>query len=86
MINDEAHYDTFYDELHRVALLAVENKTAIAHIYYSKSRDVLDNYLFTISKNLVKNFARQRLTVSSLLIPILNSCAIFMHIRLSALS
>ena len=61
VINDEAHYDTFYDELHRVALLAVENKTAIAHIYYSKSRDVLDNYLFTISKNLVKNFARSEI-------------------------
>ena len=61
VINDETHYDTFYDELHRVALLAVENKTAIAHIYYSKSRDVLDNYLFTISKNLVKNFARSEI-------------------------
>lgn len=56
VINDETHYDTWYEELHRIALLTVENKVGITHIYYSKSRDVLENYLFAVSENLIRNY------------------------------
>lgn len=58
-LEDEKRYDTWYEELHRVALFVLENKSAIAHIYYSKSRDVLENYLFTISGKIIRGYVER---------------------------
>ena len=67
VLEDEHRYDAWYEELHRVALFIVENKTAITHIYDSKSRDVLENYLFAITGKITNSFVEReakRLLVS----------------------
>ena len=67
VLEDEHRYDAWYEELHRVALFIVENKTAITHIYDSKSRDVLENYLFAITVKITNSFVEReakRLLVS----------------------
>ena len=48
VLEDEKQYESWYEELLRVALFVVENRPAIMHIYDSKSRDVLEKYLFAI--------------------------------------
>lgn len=55
VLSDKNRYDTWYEELRRVALFVLEHKSAIAHIYHSKSRDVLENYLYTISGQIIKS-------------------------------
>ena len=56
VLEDEKQYESWYEELLRVALFVVENRTAIRHVYTSKSRDVLDKYLFAICDKLVRNY------------------------------
>lgn len=67
VLSDDQRYDTWYEELRRVALFVVENRAAIVHIYYSKSRDVLENYLFTVCGEFIKSCVEreaERLPVS----------------------
>lgn len=47
---------TFYEEYIRCATLIIQYKQAIIHIYNSKSRDVLENYIETIARYLVRQF------------------------------
>lgn len=56
VLEDEKQYATWYDELRRVALFVVENRPAILHIYNSKSRDVLQKYLFAICDKLIRGY------------------------------
>ena len=67
VLEDDKRYDTWYEELRRVALFVVENRTAIMHVYDSKSRDVLENYLFAISDKIIRIYVEReakRLDVS----------------------
>lgn len=59
VLSDQNLYDTWYEELRRVALFIMEYRPAILHIYDSKSRDVLENYLFTISGQFLKSRVEQ---------------------------
>jgi probable dihydroxyacetone kinase regulator len=52
----EDKYDSWHEELKRVYLFVMDNRTAIAHVYHSKSRDVLEKYLFDISEILVQDY------------------------------
>jgi AcrR family transcriptional regulator len=52
----EEKYDSWQDELKRVVVFVMENRDAIAHVYYSKSREVLEKYLFDISDILVQDY------------------------------
>lgn len=47
---------SWQEELKRVVVFILENKTAIVHIYNSKSMDVLEQYLFDISDMLVQDY------------------------------
>ena len=58
VLEDEKQYESWYEELLRVALFVVENRPAILHIYDSKSRDVLEKYLFAICDKLIRNFEK----------------------------
>ena len=43
-----------------MALFVVENRPAILHIYDSKSRDVLEKYLFAICDKLIRNYVEHQ--------------------------
>ena len=60
VLEDEKQYESWYEELLRVALFVVENRPAILHIYDSKSRDVLEKYLFAICDKLIRNYVEQQ--------------------------
>lgn len=49
---------TFYDEYSRAASIFVNHKTAIFHIYNSKSKDVLQKYLEQAVSLFVERFVR----------------------------
>lgn len=52
-------HGTWHEELRRIALFITEYRPAILHIYDSKSRDVLEKYLFTISGQFLKSRVEQ---------------------------
>lgn len=60
VLEDEKQYESWYEELLRVVLFVVENRPAILHIYDSKSRDVLEKYLFAICDKLIRNYVEQQ--------------------------
>ena len=60
VLEDEKQYESWYEELLRVALFVVENRPAILHIYDSKSRDVLEKYLFAICDKLIRKYVEQQ--------------------------
>ena len=60
VLEDEKQYGTWYEELLRVALFVVENRPAILHIYDSRSRDVLEKYLFTICHKLIRRYVEHQ--------------------------
>ena len=55
LLNTTENY-TFYEEYVRAASLVIENKQAIIHIYHSKSKDILFNYLEQVTSACVKKF------------------------------
>ncbi len=50
---------TFYEEYLRCATLILGYKEAIIHIYQSKSKDVLEKYIETITRYLVRGFVEK---------------------------
>lgn len=56
VISEEKKCTTFYEEYLRCATLILRYKEAIIHIYKSKSRDLLKNYIETITRYLVSRF------------------------------
>lgn len=59
VIREEKPCTTFYEEYLRCATLILGYKKAIIHIYHSKSRNVLENYIETITKYLVRRFVQE---------------------------
>lgn len=47
---------TFYEEYVRAASIVLDNKQAIAHIYNSKSKDILFDYLEQVTEACVRKF------------------------------
>ena len=50
---------TFYDEYKKSAKLFLEHRKAIIHMEHSKSRDVVYNYVETITNDYVEKFVRR---------------------------
>jgi len=59
VMKEEEPCTTFYEEYLRCATLILGYKEAVIHIYNSKSRDVLENYIETISRYLVRQFVEK---------------------------
>lgn len=59
VIMEEKPCNTFYEEYLRCATLILGYKEAIIHIYNSKSREVLEKYIETITRYLVKRFVQE---------------------------
>lgn len=57
---DHPKSDSFYQELTGRMNLILEYKPAIAHIFYSKSHDVFDKYLNTISEDFISKYVREQ--------------------------
>lgn len=51
---------SFYEELHLGINLVLENKTSFAHLYHSKSRDVIEKYLDNIAEVFVQKFVEKK--------------------------
>lgn len=51
---------SFYDVLHQGVNLILENKSAFAHLYHSKSREVIEKYLDDVSESFTSKFVKQR--------------------------
>lgn len=56
VMEDKNKYDSWADELNSVVNIAMQNRKGIAHIYYSKSRDVLEKYMFTCMELIIRNY------------------------------
>jgi probable dihydroxyacetone kinase regulator len=56
-------YDSWQEELKRVVMFVMENRGAIAHVCNSKSRDVLEEYLYDISDILVQDYVARNKAV-----------------------
>ncbi|WP_304507744.1 TetR/AcrR family transcriptional regulator [Anaerotignum sp.] len=56
VLEDQQSSDTCYEEFQRIAAFITNYKTSIAHIYYSKSRDVFVSYLYNISEIILQNY------------------------------
>ena len=50
---------TFYDEFVNAASIVINHRQAIAHIYYSKSKDLLYNYLEEVTEEVVRRFVKK---------------------------
>ena len=59
VMGEEASCPTFYEEYLRCAELILGYKEAIIHIYQSRSKDVLENYIETITRYLVRQFVEK---------------------------
>ena len=57
--DEERPCTTFYEEYLRCANLILGYKEAIIHIYNSKSKEVLENYIETITRYLVRRFVQK---------------------------
>lgn len=56
----EANQDaTFCEEYIKAANIILRYKEAIKHIYHSKSKDVLENYLVNVTNDLVRRFVEK---------------------------
>ena len=55
----EMNHDSWYEDIHQMALILVENKAAINHVYQSKSRDVLERYIFSLSELVIKEYIKK---------------------------
>lgn len=60
MKEQEHSSDLFYDELKQGMHLILEYRTAIAHMYYSKSREVIVKYLDTMAGEFVGKYIRKQ--------------------------
>lgn len=59
-VMDEANSDaSFYEEYIKAANIILRYKEAIKHIYHSKSKDVLENYLETVTNDLVGRYVEK---------------------------
>lgn len=56
VLAEETENCTFYEEYVRAASIVTENKQAIIHIYNSKSKDILYNYLEQVTLFCVRKF------------------------------
>lgn len=59
VMGEEKPCTTFYEEYLRSANLILRYKEAVIHIFQSKSQNVLQNYIETITKELVQRFVRK---------------------------
>lgn len=59
VIEHQDEFESWSEELRYVAHFVADNRAAIAHIYYSKSRDVLEKYLFTISELIIRRYVER---------------------------
>lgn len=59
VISEEKSCATFYEEYLRCATLILGYKKAVINIYHSKGRNVLENYIETVTKYLVRRFVLQ---------------------------
>ena len=57
--DEEKPCATFYEEYLRCATLILGYKQAIIHIYHSKSKSVLENYIETVTRFLVRQFVQR---------------------------
>lgn len=58
-VKRQLQYDTWQEEFRDAAAFLIENRLLIAHMYYSKSRDMLERYLFTITDTMIQNYIRK---------------------------
>lgn len=59
VMEEEKICKTFYEEYEQCATLILGYKEAIIHIYNSKSKEVLENYIETITRYLVRRFVEK---------------------------
>jgi len=59
VMEEEKPCTTFYEEYLQCATLILGYKEAIIHIYHSRSKKLLENYIETISKYLVRRFVER---------------------------
>lgn len=59
IIAEKNQFATWTEELSSMVRIAMDNKKAITHIYYSKSRDVLEKYLFTSMGMIIRNYVTE---------------------------
>lgn len=57
---------SFYEEYRKCAAVFLNYKKAIIHIYKSKSKDILSEYLETVTINLVERFVRKKAKIAKL--------------------
>lgn len=56
VMEEQQSSDTCYEEFQRIIAFITNYKTSIAHIYYSKSRDVFVSYLYNVSEIILQNY------------------------------
>lgn len=66
IIADKKQYDNWSDEIYNVAQIVFDYKKAIYHLYNSKSRDVLEKYLFDAMELIIRNYVRENIDFSGI--------------------
>ncbi|MBO5284162.1 MAG: TetR/AcrR family transcriptional regulator C-terminal domain-containing protein [Lachnospiraceae bacterium] len=51
---------SFYDELRQGISLILENKAAFTHLYYSRSKDIIEEYINEISEKFARKFIEKK--------------------------
>ena len=59
MILEEDQSSDWKEAFARAINFVIENRTSIQHLYYSKSRDVLEKYLVTTTSRFVKRYVEK---------------------------
>lgn len=54
--NMEMKHESWYEEIRYMVMIIIENRAAINHVYQSKSRDVLERYIFNLSELVIKEY------------------------------
>lgn len=66
IISEKDDFNAWTEELNSIVQIAMNNKKAIAHIYYSKSRDVLEKYLFTSTGMIIRNYVAEHVNTENI--------------------
>lgn len=66
ILADKKQYENWSDEIYNVAQIVFEYKKAISHIYYSKSRDVLEKYLFDSMELIIHNYVKENIDATGI--------------------
>lgn len=59
VLDDAQECASFYEEFNRAIILVLQYKQAVIHLYHSKSKDVLEKYLYNVTERFIMRYVKK---------------------------